>query len=332
MMFIRDEWSFYVLRFLLGVAEAGYFPGMILYLTYWIPSSKRARTTASFMTASAISGMIGGPISGTIMQYLDRVAGLSGWQWLFLLEGLPTILMGFAVVFWLTDRPQVAQWLTEDERSWLSDLISREVKRRDEQHGFTLLMALSNYRVWQLSILYFTLAMTTTGFALYLPTLVRELFPERTKVEIGFLSAIPYVLSVVSMVLSSIHSDRTGERRWHVAVPALLASMGWGLSAFLPSPWLVLASLSLAALGMYSTFGPFWALPNSFLSGTAAAGGIALINSVGNLGGFVAPNLISQLKATTNSFTGGLLAMSLTLFIGAVLVLCVRHDREWEKA
>jgi ACS family tartrate transporter-like MFS transporter len=151
-------------------------------------------------------------------------------------------------------------------------------------------------------------------------------------VQIGFLSAIPYILSVISMVLSSIHSDRTGERRWHVAVPAFAAAIGWGLSAYFQTPWLVLASLSLAALGMYSTLGPFWSLPNSFLTGSAAAGGIALINSVGNLGGFVAPNLISRFKVLTNSFSGGLLAMSLTLFIGGLLVLCVRHEREWEKA
>lgn len=332
MMFIRDEWSFYALRFLLGVAEAGFFPGMILYLTYWIPTSERARATACFMTASAISGMIGGPISGALMQYLDRAAGLSGWQWMFLLEGLPTVVLGIAVVFWLTERPEVARWLSDGERSWLSDQMAREVKRRDEQYGFTLLMALSNSRVWLLCFLYFTLAMGANGFALYLPQLVRENFPGRSKVEIGLLTAIPYLLSVVSMVLSSIHSDRTGERRWHVAVPAFLAAAGWGLSACFPSPWLVLASLSLAALGMYSTFGPFWSLPNSFLSGTAAAGGIALINSVGNLGGFVAPNLISQIKASTDSFSGGLFAMSLTLVIGGVLVLCVRHDRDWEKA
>lgn len=331
MMFIRDEWSFYVLRFALGVAEAGFFPGMILYLTYWIPSSERAKATACFMTASAISGMIGGPISGVLMQYLNRTAGLSGWQWMFLLEGLPTILLGFVVMYWLTDRPEAAQWLTDNERAWLSDRMSREGKRRDEQHGFTLLKALLNWRVWLLSFLYFALAMGANGFALYLPQLVSEYFPNRSKVQIGFLSAIPYILSVISMVLSSIHSDRTGERRWHVAVPAFVAAIGWGLSAYFQTPWLVLASLSLAALGMYSTFGPFWSLPNSFLSGSAAAGGIALINSVGNLGGFVAPNLISQLKALTHSFSGGLLAMSLTLFTGGLLVLYVRHEREWEK-
>jgi ACS family tartrate transporter-like MFS transporter len=212
MMFIQGEWSFYVLRFLLGVAEAGFFPGMILYLTYWIPAAERAKATACFMTASAISGMLGGPLSGALMQYLDRVGGLAGWQWLFLLEGLPTVVLGFAVIFWLTDRPEVAQWLSTDERAWLGDRMSREVKRREEQYGFTLFTALSNPRVWLLCLLYFTLAMGANGFALYLPQLIREHFPGRSKVQIGLLSAIPYVLSVVSMILSSIHSDRTGER------------------------------------------------------------------------------------------------------------------------
>ena len=331
MMFIRGEWSFYTLRFVLGVAEAGFFPGMILYLTYWIPAGERAKATAGFMTASAIAGMVGGPLSGALMQSLDRVAGLAGWQWMFLLEGLPTVVLGFAVVFWLTDRPEVAQWLTSAERTWLSERMSREEKQREERHGFTLFTALSNPRVWLLCLLYFTLAMGASGFSLYLPTLVDGHFPACSKLQIGLLSAIPYSFAVVSMVPSSIHSDRTGERRWHVAVPAFLAAAGWGLSGYLESPWLVLAALSLTALGMYSTFAPFWSLPNSFLSGTAAAGGIALINSVGNLGGFAAPNLISQVKAATQSFKGGLLAMSLTLLIGGVLALCVRHDRAWEK-
>lgn len=326
MTFIRGEHSFYVLRFLLGIAEAGFFPGMILYLTYWIPSDERAKATACFMTASAIAGMIGGPLSGALMQYLDQVAGLAGWQWMFLLEGLPTVALGFAVVLWLKDRPEMAGWLTPAERTWLSERMNREDKRRDERQGVTFLAALSNPRVWLLCVLYFTLAMGANGFALYLPQLVREHFVGRSKLQIGMLTSIPYILSVVSMVLSSIHSDRTGERRWHVAVPAFLAAIGWGLSGTLASPWLVLASLSLAAVGMYSTFGPFWSLPKSFLSGTAAAGGIALINSIGNLGGFVAPNVISQVKASTQSFAGGLLAMSLTLFFGGALALSVRHE------
>jgi ACS family tartrate transporter-like MFS transporter len=330
MLFIRGESSFYALRFLLGLAEAGFFPGMILYLSYWVPARERARAVASFMTASAVAGMVGGPLSGALMQYLDRTAGLAGWQWMFLLEGLPAVALGLAAMFWLTDRPESARWLAPGERAWLSERMRSEERQREKQHGFTLPGTLGNPRVWLLSCLYLTLAMGSNGFALYLPELVRATFPASSKVQIGLLSAIPYSLSVVCMVLWSTHSDRTGERRGHVAVPAFLAALGWGLSGYSQSPWVVLAALSAAAVGMYCTFGPFWSLPNAFLSGTAAAGGIALINSIGNLGGFLAPFMISQVKAATNSFSGGLMAMALTLALGGVLVLFVRHDRAWE--
>lgn len=331
MMFIRDEFSFYTLRFLLGVAESGFFPGMILYLTYWIPSRERAKATACFMTASAVSGIVGSPISGALMTYLDQTAGLAGWQWMFLLEGLPTVVMGIVVIFWLTDRPEVARWLQPEERTWLSQRMQLEQQQRVQQHGFTLSQTLMNGRVWLLCGLYFALAMGTNGFALYLPELVRNKFTGADKFQIGLLSAIPYILAVVCMVLTSIHSDRTGERRWHVAVPAFLAAIGWGFAAYLDDPRMSLAALALASLGMYSTFAPFWSLPNSFLTGAAAAGGIALINSVGNLGGFVAPLMISRVKTLSGSFSGGLLAMAVTLLIAGFLALSVRHEQSWER-
>ncbi len=331
MMFIRDEWSFYVLRFLLGIAEAGFFPGMILYLTYWIPATERARATACFMAAAATAGAIGGPISGALMQYLDRVAGFSGWQWMFFLEGLPTVVMGFVVMFWLTDRPEMAGWLHPEERRWLSAQMDRESQHRQQQHGLTLMTTLANWRVWMLALLYFLLAAAVTGFVYFLPQRVQAKFPDYKLVYIGLLSAIPFVVAIISMVLSGAHSDRTGERRWHVAVPAFLSAVGWALSVYFENRWLVLGAFSLAAAGMYSSFGPFWSLPNSFLSGTAAAAGIALINSVGNLGGFVAPNILSQHKAATNSFSGGMLAMSVTMLMAGGLAICCRHDRTTDK-
>lgn len=331
MMFIRDRWSFYILRFLLGLAESGFFPGMILYLTYWIPARDRARATACFMAASATAGLIGSPLSGAIMDQWDQVAGLAGWQWMFLFEGLPTVLMGVVVLVWLTDRPEVATWLTADEREWLCTQMNREAQLRTQQHGFTLAATLANGRVWMLAMLYFLLATAVTGFVIYLPQLLKGKFPDHSILQIGWLAAIPYILAIISMTLNGAHSDRTGERRWHVAIPSFLAATGWALSASLDDPWLVLAALALAGAGMYSTFGPFWTLPNSFLAGTAAAGGIALINSVGNLGGFVAPNILSQVKAATNSFHGGLLAMALTMLLAGGLALCCRHDQMSEK-
>jgi ACS family tartrate transporter-like MFS transporter len=331
MMFVRGPWSFYSLRFLLGLAEAGFFPGMILYLTYWFPARERARAVSRFMTASAIAGIIGGPISGALMQYMDGVAGLAGWQWLFLVEGIPAMLLGVAVLVYLTERPEQAQWLTADERAWLADRMGREEEHRERSHGFTLLRAMASPRVWLLSALYFTVAMGANSFGLYLPPLVNEHFSGSSKLSIGLLSAIPYVAAVVTMVLIGAHSDRSGERRWHVAVPAFLAATGWALAAFVPSPWLAVLSLSLAALGMWSMLAPFWSLPTSFLSGTAAAGGIALINSVGNLGGFVAPNIVGAVKAASGSYAGGLMALAFALFIGGGLALCVHHDPALDK-
>lgn len=332
MMFISGKWSFYLLRFGLGLAQAGFFPGMILYLTYWIPSRERAKATAFFITASAVSGIIGSPLSGAIMQRWENAGNLAGWQWMFLLEGLPTVLLGIVVVFWLTERPEKANWLTAKERDWLHDQMRREQQQREKQYGITMRSVLRNPRLWLLCLLYFSLAMSVSNLVFYLPQLVSERFSDVNKTTLGMLVAIPYLLSVVCMIPCSVHSDRTGERRWHVAVPSFVAAIGFGIAGVSESSWLVLAALSIAAAGMYCTLAPFWSLPNSFLSGTAAAAGIGLINSVGNLGGFVGPNVFSGIKEATNSFRGGLLAMTLTLLVGAVLAICVRHDRNWEDA
>lgn len=331
MMFVRTESNFYVLRFLLGLAQAGFFPGMILYLTYWIPARERARATAAFMTASAFSGIVGSPLSGALMQYLDNVSGLPGWQWMFLLEGLPTVVLGCMVPFWMTDRPESADWLTATERSALSERMQREQQQRAEAHGFSLTTAVLNPRVWMLCLLYFALAMAANTFTFYLPQLVRDRFGDVGPFGVGLRVALPYVLAIVAMVVSSAHSDRTGERRWHVAIPAFAAATAWSVSCVCDSPWLNLLLLSVATAAVYSTFGPFWSLPNSFLSGTAAAGAIGLINAVGNLGGYLGPNVFSRVKASTGDFRGGLLVLAAALFIGGVLAICVRHDRAWEK-
>ncbi|MBI3465692.1 MAG: MFS transporter [Planctomycetes bacterium] len=332
MMFVTEPQSFYLLRFLLGVAEAGFFPGMILYLTYWFPARERSRAVSRFMTASPIAGMLGNPISGALLQYMDQVAGLRGWQWLFLIEGIPAMLLGVTVLFYLTDRPEHAAWLTPAERTWLVERMSGEERHREQRHGLTLLKAMAYPRVWLLSALYFTLAMPSNTFGMYLPKLIEGHFADRGKFQIGLLAAVPSIVAAISMVLNGVHSDRTGERRWHVAVPAFVAATGWTMTALVPSPGLVLLALCLTQLGMMSMLGPFWALPTSFLSGAAAAGGIALINSLGNLGGFVGPYIFGKVKTATDSFSGAMLAMSLALFIGGILALSVRHDSAWERA
>jgi ACS family tartrate transporter-like MFS transporter len=331
MMFVTGPWSFYLLRVLLGVAEAGFFPGIILYLSHWFPARERARAVATFMTAAVIASLVGNPISGAILQFMNQTGGLAGWQWVFLLEGIPAVVLGFITLGYLTDRPEQARWLTDAERTWLAGRMAWEEHERHQRHGLSLRAALTNPRVWLLIAVYFTVAMGDNSYGFYLPTLIKEHFPGWTEFEIGLLAAAPSVAAITGMVLVGWHSDHTGERRWHVAGPAWLAASGWVLVALAPSPWLFVLGLAVTTTGMKSMLPTFWSLPTAFLSGTAAAGGIALINSVANLGGFLGPNVIGQVKDRTGSFTVGLLVMAWVLFIGGLLVLCVRHDSALEK-
>jgi ACS family tartrate transporter-like MFS transporter len=326
MMFVTGPWSFFGLRMLLGVAEAGFFPGIILYLTYWFPARWRAQAVARFMAASPLAGIIGGPLSGAIMKHLDQHGGLPGWQWLFLLEGVPTILLGLAALWYLTDRPEQARWLTPEERDWLAGELGHEERVCAQHHGLTLWRALGDGRVWLLIAIYFTVAAGTNTMGLYLPTLVAGYFPRADKLEIGLMTAVPSLCAIVVMNLVGAHSDRKGERRWHVALSAFVAAVGWGMSAFLDSPVLCLCALALAHSGMMSMLPTFWSLPTALLAGTAAAGGIAFINSVGNLGGFAGPNILGQLVRGPDDFSVGLAAMAGLMFAGGVAALLVPRD------
>jgi ACS family tartrate transporter-like MFS transporter len=332
MMAIRGPYLFYLLRILLGIAEAGFFPGMILYLTWWFPARERARAVALFMAGSPITGALGSPLSGAILQYMDKAGGLSGWQWLFLLEGAPAVVLGLVVLGYLTDRPEQARWLTAEERSWLASRIDQEESHREKQHGLTLLTAFADPRVWLLILLYFTVAAGSNTIGFYLPALLEDRIPSVDKFQLGLLTAIPHVCAILGMVLNGMHSDRTGERRWHVAFPALLAAAGWALTAVVESPVPSLLALTLVQVGIMSMLPVFWSLPTAFLSGVAAAGGIALINSVGNLGGFAGPFILGSLKASTGRFTSGLLAMALLMLLGGLLALQVRHDRSADRS
>jgi ACS family tartrate transporter-like MFS transporter len=321
---VRGPWSFYALRVLLGFAEAGFFPGVILYLTYWFPARERARTVAWFMTGSPVAGAVGGPVSGAILRYMDHVGDLRGWQWLFLLEGAPAVLLGFVTLRFLTDRPAQAAWLTAAERNWLADRMADEEAARAARHGLTSLGALADLRVWLLILLYFTVAAGSNSFGFYLAEFLRTRFAGLHEFHIGLLAVVPNVVAVTAMILNGTHSDRTGERRWHVAGPAFLSAAGWTLFATAPSPAASLFALALIQAGIMAMLPTFWTLPTAFLSGTAAAGGIAFINSVGNLGGFAGPNVIGQIKELTGEFTGGLLAMAGIMAVGGVLALCIR--------
>jgi MFS transporter, ACS family, tartrate transporter len=319
MAWVQSASSFYLLRFLLGVAEAGFFPGMILYLTYWFPSGRRARAVAQFMTATAVAGVVGGPVSGALLS-LHGLAGLRGWQWLFILEGLPAIALGLVVLVYLTDRPEQARWLGADERAWLTAQLRAEREHMERGGRHTLWDALLSGRVWLLALTYFSFVIGLYGVSLWLP-LMLQAFSGLSDLSVGLLSALPYLAAAIAMVLIGRHSDRTRERRWHCAGPAFLAASGLSIGAVLHSPAGSLLALSVAAAGIWGTLGPFWTLPTAFLSGTAAAGGIALINSVGNLGGFLGPYLVGLLKESLGSFTAGFIALALVLCMGGILAL-----------
>ncbi|MGE5816592.1 MAG: MFS transporter [Deltaproteobacteria bacterium] len=326
MLFVGTPLSFYSLRFLLGVAEAGFFPGMILYLTYWIPAAERARAFALFLTSTSLAGVFGGPISGGLLK-LGGIYGLKGWQWLFLLEGIPAVLLGFVTLYYLDDKPEQAKWLSPGERKWLSETMQKEHDKKMLTHGLTLWQALKHPRVWRLCLLYFSVIISFYGIAFWLPQVVKN-FSTLSNSAVAVVSAVPYIAASILMVITANHSDKTGERRWHVAVPAFAGCVGLALAVYFLEhhhPMLAFCAICLAASGIWSTLGPFWSLPTAFLSGTAAAGGVALINSVGNVGGFVGPYIIGYVKLATQSFTNGMLVLAGTLLIAALLALSVKE-------
>jgi len=324
MMFVRGPVSFYALRFLLGVAEAGFFPGIIFYLSEWFPADVRARSVARFVTAIPVSGIIGGPVSGALLG-LRGTLGLTGWQWLFVLEGLPAVVLGIIVLFYLTDRPELAGWLPTDQREWLIRRLKAERDQQLAHHDFSVIKALSSGVVWSLGLLGFlSISFGQYALGLWLPQIVRG-FHSLSNFEVGLVTAIPNIVAVVAMVLFAAHSDRTGERPLHIAMAAGVAAVGFLGAAMFHSPVLIVACLSLALAGLLSSHGPFWPLPSRFLSGSAAAGGIALINSIANLSGFVGPYAVGLLNNASGDFHRGLLLLALVPAAGMLLALRIRH-------
>jgi ACS family tartrate transporter-like MFS transporter len=323
MMFVHSVTSFYVLRFLLGVAEAGFFPGIIYYLSTWYPAPQRARAVSWFMVAIPLTIVIGGPLAGYLLD-MDGLGGLHGWQWLFLIEGLPAVILGVIVFFYLTDRPEQAQWLEPAERKWLSDAIEAEQARAHERHGVGLGRALLHPMVWALGFVAFAFQCGSYGLTLWIPQIIKG-FAGFTDFEVGMMSAIPYFAAAIGMVAIGAHSDRTGERINHVAGSLLVGAVGFTASAYLTSPVPGLIALTIAAVGDLGGRGPFWALPGRFLAGTASAGGIALINTVGALGGFVGPSLVGLVKNATGSFKGGLVLLAALLLASSVVTLFLRR-------
>ncbi len=316
MAFIQGQTSFYIARFLLGAAEAGFFPGMILYLTYWFPPAQRAKIIATFFVAVPLSNVIGAPLSTALMG-IDAF-GFKGWQWLFLLEGAPAILLAFVVLAYLSDRPEKATWLTDAEKQTLARALAADAPR-ETRHS--LKDALSDPRIWTFGFVYFGITVAIYGLGFWLPQIVQS-FGGLSTMQIGLVTAIPYAFASVVMLLWGRHSDKTGERVWHVAIPAFAGAAGFLVSAALAgSPLLAFIALNIAAAGVFSTVPPFWTLPTALLSGIAAAGGIALVNSVGNVGGYLGPFIVGYLRDVFQSFAGGISALGGFMALTGVLVL-----------
>jgi MFS transporter, ACS family, tartrate transporter len=329
MAFVGGPTSFYVLRALLGVAESGFFPGIIFYLTLWFPAVYRARIVGYFMAAIPLSTVFGAPISGLLLG-LDGVMGLKGWQWLFILEAVPSLILAIVVFFYLTDRPADAAWLRPEEREWLVRRLESEHAHRTTRHNLSLGQALLNPKVLALSLVYFGAVATNYGLSFFLPQIVKAF--GLTNFQTGLVSALPYAVGVVSIVWWGHRSDRHRERRFHAAFPLAVAATGIALSTLFENPVLKMLALSLAGFGIFGNLPVFWTLPTAFLSGAAAAGGIALINSIGNLAGFAGPYAMGAIKDWTGSYTGGLLALSVMGFLAMALVFVLGHDSSLDHA
>lgn len=324
MMLVTDETVYLVMRFLLGIAEAGFFPGIIFYLTLWYPSSMRASRTAWFMAAVPLAGVIGNPISGLIMETLSGTAGMAGWQWLFLVEGIPSILVGIWVLFHLDSSIAEAKWLTPAQKAILSANLETGEACKPRRH---LADAFTSGKVYALCLVYATLTIGLYGITFWLPTIVHS-FGVRGYLEVGLVSAIPYGVATVGMILICRHSDRSGERRLHFVATVAAGAAGLTLSGlFADSPVLATAFLSIGAMGVIGALPLFWPIPTAFLTGTAAAAGIGFINAVGNLGGYIGPNMAIWTRALSSDPSAALYAISVLLLAGAGTVLLLAPDR-----
>jgi MFS family permease len=324
-VFVKSPVWFYTLRFLLGAAEAGFYPGVILYLTYWYPDRRRAAIVATFMAAIPIAGIFGNPLSGWIMDSFDQFAGMRGWQWMFLIEAVPAVLLGILVFFFLSNGIREAKWLTEDEKLLLERNIEADAGGK-KKSPHSLGGVLKDHRVWMMSAIYFCFVMGQYGLTFWMPTLVKAT-GVKGNFTTGLLSAIPFLVAVVAMILCGRSADRHRERRWHLVIPALCGAVGFVVAAVTANNTAIaITFLSLAAAGVLTCAPLFWSLPTSFLRGSAAAAGIAAVNSIGNLAGFVSPYLIGFLKDVTQNNRTGMYMLAGMLVLGALLVLKTRPE------
>jgi ACS family tartrate transporter-like MFS transporter len=322
-MFVSDNVSFYVARIVLGIAEAGFFPGVVLYLTYWIPAAERARTGALFMMAAPVAIIVGAPVSEAILK-MDGLLGLHGWQWLFVMEGVPAVVLGVLALWMLTDRPEQATWLPDEDRRWLAGIMAAEREQRMQTGHASVGRSLRSGRVWLLCTAYLLNTSVTYGVFLWLPKILDEA-SGASGFGLSALTAIPFVAALIAMVWVGRHSDRTGERKLHVAGCAITAAVGLLLAVtFRQNVILLVLSFTLSQMGQRAVMSVFWAIPPMLLGGTAAAAGIGLINAIGNLGGFFGPSVMGVLRESTGGYSGGLLVLAGALVIEALVVVSLR--------
>ena len=321
MAFVQGPISFLTVRFLLGVAEAGFFPGVLLYFTYWFPAEYRARVVSAIFIAAPASNAVSATLSGAILETMNGVWGLAGWKWMFILESAPAVLLAPVVLKVLTDKPALATWLPADERAWLDQRLGEERARIEDRKKLTLREALTDRRVLLLSMVYLTIVTATYGITFFLPLIVKS--HGFSNMDTGLITAVPYTLGVVGLIIWSRSSDLRNERRWHYVIGAAVAAVGFVGVAMGISPVVSLISMSIAAIGLYGCKPPLWAVPSQFLSGTAAAGGIALMNSIGNLGGFVGPYVVGWIRESTKSYEAGLYFLAACAAASAVIALVV---------
>jgi len=317
MAFVKGPTSFLSMRFILGAAEAGYFPGVILYLTYWFPARYRARIISRFMLAIPISLAVGAPISTWILQHSNGLMGLHGWQWLYVVEGIPAILGAYAVLKFLPDNPAKAVWLSQDEKDWIARELVMDAEKIDSVAKPGVWHAFSNPVIWLFGFVYFAATGANLGISMFLPQMIKAQGFSTT--QTGFMSAVPYLFGIVGMLAIGYSSDHFKERKWHLIFSLLLIGGGLGMAGYLGNGMTALMLICVASVGIMGCKGPFWPLPSAYLTGTGAAAGIALINSLGNLGGFAGPYLIGWAKHATNSYSGGLYALAAGAFLAVIV-------------
>jgi MFS transporter, ACS family, tartrate transporter len=325
---INGETSFYVMRFLLGAAEAGFLPAIMYYLRQWFPGQSRGKLLAVYMSNTAIANIVGGPLAAWLMTTFSGAFGLHGWQMLFILEGLPSVIVGVLVLYWMTERPDAARWLTPAEKQWLRDALQSELSAQGSRAATSLRQGFLDSRVLLITALCFFLIVGNFGVVFWLPQIVKGLGNLSIN-QVGLLTAIPYLLACAAMIAWGAHSDRTGDRKWHLVIGALVGAAGLVESALVTEPVAAFIGLCVAAIGIWSMFGVFWALPSDFLSGRAAAGGMALINSVGTFGGFCGPYIFGFVRERTGNFSDSLLVLAGSIAICAVIASLLRN--EWRR-